>query len=148
LVDLQDRIMRLEDAETIRNLIASYGPLADQGDADGVAALWSETGEYDVGGFGMAKGREEIAALITGDTHKALMEQGCAHILSPHHVYLENDQAVATGYSTVFRKTGDAYEPWRVSANRWELSRQSDGNWLVDLRVNRPVDGSPLDILR
>ena len=34
-----DRIRGLEDAEAIRNLIASYGPLADIGDAQGVAAL-------------------------------------------------------------------------------------------------------------
>lgn len=148
LADLERRIGLLEDAKAIRNLIASYGPLADCGDAEGVAALWSETGAYDVGGFGVAKGRRAIAALITGDMHRALMAQGCAHVLSPHRVDVDGDQAVATGYSTVFRKTGDGYEVWRVSANRWELSRQPDGSWLVDLRINRPVDGSPLDVLR
>ena len=76
------------------------------------------------------------------------MAQGCAHVMSPHHITLDGAKAVATGYSTVFRKNGEAYEAWRVSANRWELARQSDGSWLVDLRINRPVDGSPPEILR
>jgi len=39
-------------------------------------------------------------------------------------------------------------EAWQVSANRGELERQSDGNRLVTLRINRPIDGSPLDMLR
>lgn len=147
LADRENRIRHLEDVEAIRNIIASYGPLADSGDAEGVAALWSENGAYDVGGFGVSKGREDIAALITGETHKSLMAQGCAHMLSPHHIVLNGDKAVATGYSTVFRKVGDVYEAWRVSANRWELERQPDENWLVALRVNRPVDGAPSDLL-
>lgn len=148
MVDAESRIECLEDIEAIRNLIASYGPLADSGDANGVASLWSENGSYDVGGFGVATGHQEIAALIAGEMHIALMALGCAHVLSPHHVTLEGTKAVATGYSTVFRKRGEAYEAWRVSANRWELARQADGSWLVDLRVNRPVDGSPPDLLR
>lgn len=148
MVDGEGRIRRLEDIEAIRNLIASYGPLADSGDAEGVAALWSENGSYDVGGFGVSTGRQAIVALIAGDTHKALMAKGCAHVLSPHHVRLDGSTAVATGYSTVFRKNGEAYEAWRVSANRWELARQPDGSWLVNLRINRPVDGSVPGILR
>ncbi|MFK7840776.1 MAG: nuclear transport factor 2 family protein [Sphingorhabdus sp.] len=144
MVDAQNRLQRLEDLEAIRNLIASYGPLADSGDADGVAALWSVSGTYDVGGFGVSVGRPAIAALISGDTHQSLMAQGCAHILSPHQIMLNGATAIATGYSIVFRKIGDAYEAWRVSHNRWELSRQTDGNWLVDMRVNRPVSGAPL----
>ena len=136
---LSARIRRLEDVEAIRNLIASYGPLADRGDAAGVARLWTADGEYDVAGHGTAHGRAEIAALITGETHRGLMARGCAHILAPHHIDLAGDRAVATGYSIVFRREGDAFEPWRVSANRWDLGRQEDGRWLVTRRVNRPI---------
>ena len=148
MADVERQIRRLEDIEAIRNLIASYGPLADSGDAEGVAALWSENGSYDVGGFGVSTGRQAIAALITGETHKGLMARGCAHVLSPHHITIKGTKAVATGYSTVFRKNGQAYEAWRVSANRWELARQPDGSWLVNLRVNRPVEASLPEILR
>ncbi len=137
---LADRIARLEDIEAIRNLIEAYGPLADAGDAAGVAALWSETGEYDVGGFGIAKGREEIAALINSDTHGALMDAGCAHILSPHHITLEGDRAEAVGYSQVLRRSEDgSFAIRRASWNRWQLQRQEDGQWLVEHRLNRPI---------
>ena len=127
------------DLEAIRNLIASYGPLADAGDAQGVAALWEGNGEYDVGGFGIAKGRAEIAALITSDTHQQLMADGCAHILSPHHIALDADNAKATGYSTVYRNRGGEPVAWRVARNEWQLRRQADGRWLVARRINRPI---------
>lgn len=133
------RLRRLEDSEAIRNLIASYGPLADSGDAVAVAALWEADGIYDVGGYGIAAGRSAIAALIVSDTHQSLMAEGCAHILSPHHIALDGDRAEATGYSMVVRKTETGFEPWRVSTNIWHLARQADGRWLVASRINRPI---------
>lgn len=138
---MADAVQHLLDAETIRNLIASYGPLADAGDAAGVAALWTEDGIYDVGGFGVARGRSEIAGLIESDTHRALMAVGCAHVLSPHHIQITGTRAVATGYSTVYRQTADGLELWRVAANRWELMRSPSG-WQVTLRRNRPIGGA------
>lgn len=138
---MDEAVQQLLDAEEIRNLIASYGPLADAGDAAGVAALWTEDGIYDVGGFGVARGRSEIAGLIESDTHRALMAAGCAHVLSPHHIEITGTRAVATGYSTVYRRTADGFEPWRVAANSWELLRTQSG-WQVTLRRNRPIGGA------
>lgn len=136
---LEERIARLEDVEAIRNLIASYGPLADAGDAKSVAKLWTQDGEYDVGGFGVAKGRDEIAALIDSDTHRALMSDGCAHILSPPRIEVDGNFAKAIGYSMVVRKQAERFEAWRVSINYWSLKRQSDNSWLVCSRINRPL---------
>ncbi len=130
---------QLADLEAIRNLIASYGPLADAGEALGVAALWEEDGEYDVGGFGIAKGRAEIAALIESDTHRQLMADGCAHVLSPHHIVVSGESANAKGYSVVYRKERGEIAVWRVARNEWLLRRQPDGSWLVTRRVNRPI---------
>ena len=42
MADLEQRLRALEDREAIRNLIASYGALADCGAADELAALWNE----------------------------------------------------------------------------------------------------------
>lgn len=142
------RLDRLESIEAIRNLIASYGPLADSGQAEAVAKLWHEDGEYAVGGFGCARGHDAIAALIRSPTHRELMANGCAHILSPHTMTLSGNEALATGYSIVMRKAGDAFEPWRVSANRWTFERR-DGEWKVARRDNAPLDGSrdAIDIL-
>ncbi|MFN5782700.1 MAG: nuclear transport factor 2 family protein, partial [Novosphingobium sp.] len=66
------RLRLLEDREAIRDLIARYGPLADAGNAEAVAALWHEDGVYAVGGMGEARGREAIAALISGPVHQSL----------------------------------------------------------------------------
>lgn len=136
-------VQALADREAIRNLLARYGLLADSGDAEGLAALWTPDGEYDVGGYGVARGRAAIAGLITAPTHQQLMADGCAHVLSPHHIELAGDSAVASGYSTVFRWNGAAFEAWRVSTNQWFFARQDDGGWLATRRVNRPIGRHP-----
>jgi uncharacterized protein (TIGR02246 family) len=142
MADLAERIGRLEDIETIRNLIASYGPAADRGDGRAAADIWWPDGEYDVGGFGTAKGWDAIAALFTGDTHRALIEQGCAHVLSPHKITINGTSAEASGYSAVFLKTDTGFEAWRVSYNEWKFEKR-DGEWRATLRVNRPVARHP-----
>jgi uncharacterized protein (TIGR02246 family) len=136
------RLRRLEDREAIRDLIARYGPLADAGEAQALAALWCEDGEYDVGGFGVARGRAAIAALIDADFHRSLMTEGCAHILSPPAIDLDGDRAIAVNHSLVLRRQADNWTVWRAAANRWELARTSEG-WRVERRVNRPLDGKP-----
>lgn len=139
--ELAARFQRLEDREAIRDLIASYGPLADSGDAQGVAALWTEDGLYAVGGYGEHRGRAAIAALISGETHQGLMKQGCAHLLGPVAIRLEGDRATATGHSIVLRHGATGFEVHRVSANRWALIRTPEG-WRVARRDNQPLDGA------
>lgn len=139
--DLAARLRALEDREAVRSLIASYGPLADSGDAEGVAALWTEDGVYAVGGMGEATGRQAIAALINGPVHRGLMAQGCAHILGPVTIQLEGDTATASGHSLVVRCVDEMFEVYRVSANRWDLVRGVSG-WRVRRRENRLLDGS------
>lgn len=139
--DSERRLQALEDRAAIANLIASYGPLADSGNAQALAKLWTRDGEYSVGGYGTAKGHAAIAALIQGDTHQQLMGQGCAHVLSPHTITISGNEAEARGYSTVFRRAGDSYEAWRVSANRWRFVRTVAG-WRVTSRENAPLDGA------
>lgn len=138
---LEARLRALEDKEAIRELIARYGPLADSGDSEGVAALWINEGSYTVGGMAEARGRVAIAGLIDGETHRQLMQDGCAHLLGPVAIELNGDVAVARGHSVVFRHNGADFEVWRVSANRWELERCTEG-WLVRRRINAPLDGS------
>ncbi len=137
--DFEERLTRLEDIEAIRNLIASYGPLADAGHAEGVAALWEDDGEYDVGGYGAAQGRAAIAALIDSETHRQLMAEGCAHVLAPHRIEIDGNKAFAEGYSIVLHCGGDGLEVWRASANHWWFVRQTDGGWRTTRRVNRPI---------
>lgn len=141
LLALESRLAELEDRESIRNLIASYGPLADTGDAAAIAALWAEDGVYEVGGYGEHTGHAAIAALFTAGTHLALMRDGCAHLLGPLHISLEGECATAIGHSCVFRHGSSGFEAWRVSANRWHLEKTCSG-WRVRRRINRPLDGT------
>ena len=138
---IAERLRALEDCEAIRDLISRYGPLADSGDAAGVAALFAEDAVYAVGGMGEAKGRDAIAALIEGPVHRELMANGCAHVLTSPAIDLAGDRATARCHSVVFRKEGEGWQAVRVSANRWELARTGKG-WQVTHRDNRLLDGS------
>lgn len=138
---LADRLRALEDREAIRDLIARYGPLADNGDAEAVAALFTEDGIYAVGGMGEAQGRAAIAALITGPVHQALMAGGCAHVLTSPAIDLDGDRAAARCHSIVFRHEDGEWVPVRVAANRWALVRGNTG-WQVTRRDNALLDGS------
>jgi len=135
------RIAALEDREAIRDLIARYGPLADAGDCAGAAALWTEDGVYEVGGFGAYRGRAAIQALLEGESHQELIHGGAAHVLSPPVIELDGDRATARTYSVVFRKTGDCWEAHRASANLWHLVRTDEG-WKAARRINRLLDGA------
>jgi len=139
---LAARLQALEDREAIRELIASYGPLADTGAADALSQLWTEDGRYAVGGMTEAKGRAAIAALIDGSVHRKLMADGCAHMLGPVTITLDGDTATARGHSVVFRADGTGgWTAHRVSANRWHLARTPDG-WRVTARENALLDGA------
>ena len=138
---IAERLRLLEDREAIRNLLAHYGPLADAGNAEAVAALWSEDGIYAVGGMGEARGRPAIAALISGPVHQSLLADGCAHVLTSPAIDLDGDNAVARCHSVVFRHEEGEWTPVRVAANRWELRRGADG-WQVVRRDNALLDGS------
>jgi ketosteroid isomerase-like protein len=134
------RLRALEDRTAIVDLIASYGPLADSGDAEGVARLWAEDGVYAVDGFPEARGHAAIAALITGPVHQALMARGCAHVLGCPVIHLDGDRAKARCHSVVLAKSGESWEAVRVAANRWELLRTIAG-WRVTRRENALLDG-------
>ena len=139
---LAARLQALEDREAIRELIASYGPLADTGAAEALSQLWTEDGRYAVGGMTEAKGRAAIAALIDGAVHRGLMADGCAHAPGPATIDLDGDTPTARGHSLPFRPaTTPGRTAHRVSANRWHLARTPDG-WRVTARENALLDGA------
>ena len=141
LASIEARLAALEDREAIRRLIASYGPLADLGDAQAAAALWTEDGTYDIGTHGAHRGHRGIAALLESDEHRQLIAGGAAHILSAPLIDLDGDRATARTYSCVLRKNGNVWVAHRVAANHWQLARTQAG-WRVTGRVNRLLDGS------
>ena len=71
---LEQRLRRAEDELAIARLMASYGPLVDAGDADAVAGLWAEDGEYDVDGWRM-RSRADVAGMVRSPAHQGLISR-------------------------------------------------------------------------
>lgn len=140
LAALEERVRRLEDQLELYRLISTYGPAVDTGSSEAAASLWDAGGTYEYD-TSRLDGPEGIAAMVRSDGHQSLIRGGCAHVLAMPVVEVDGDRAQATGYSRVYRHTGEAYEVWRVSANHWQFRRTPAG-WRVERRVNRTLDGS------
>ena len=160
---LEGRVTELEDQVQLYQLMSSYGPLVDSGDAEATAALWVEDGIYDWGGggtpepdgkvkegaAGAAFSQEAIADMVRGPYHQQIIHEGAGHVIGLPHIVLKGDEAVATSYSRLYRRDGENFRVWRVGANRWEFVRSPQG-WRVRRRINRVLNGSqePRDLLR
>jgi uncharacterized protein (TIGR02246 family) len=142
LAELEQRLRRVEDELAIVRLLASYGPAVDAGDADAVAALWAEDGEYDVEGWHM-RSRADVAAMVRSPAHQGLIRGGSAHFLGPVRVEIDGDDAVAVCESILVRHNEDdaGYRVWRAGANHVALRRTAAG-WRIVKRTTRALDGS------
>jgi uncharacterized protein (TIGR02246 family) len=135
---LERRLRALEDRAEVAELIARYGPAADAGDADAVAALWAPDGTYQFDDTVLDA--DGIRSLVAIPTHVDYMRRGCAHIVSAPRIEIDGDAAVAITHSVVMLRDGEQWVAERVSANRWELRRTAAG-WRVQCRSNRLLDG-------
>ncbi|KRA29521.1 MULTISPECIES: nuclear transport factor 2 family protein [unclassified Nocardioides] len=140
LTALEARLQLLEDQWAISQLVASYGPLVDAGEADRVAALWTEDGVYDVEDFHM-RSRADIETMVRSDAHQGLIGAGCSHFLGPAHVTVDGDSAVAVCESVLLVRHKGRIFPARIGANRFELVRTPQG-WQTTCRTTRGLDGS------
>jgi uncharacterized protein (TIGR02246 family) len=132
---LARRVQALEDELAIHRLIVRYGLAVDIGDADLAAGVFTAAGVYDVD-VGKMDGREPVRAMVRGARHQAMVGH-CAHQIGPAVVeVLSADRAVATGYSRVYLQTAAGTHIYRVSCNRWELTKH-DGEWLIAQRTTR-----------
>jgi hypothetical protein len=152
---LEDRIRAIEDRLEIYNLIASHPPSADTGDRDHIAASWVEDGVFDRGeNLSSPRRRDAIAEHVVGAEHQAAIAGGLAHFTGLPHVIIDGDNAVVTSYLQVLvpQTQGDpvdvpnhgsskGFRVHRMTANRWELVRTSQG-WKIERRSLRALDGS------
>lgn len=139
--DLERRLQRVEDELAVLRVVASYGPLVDVGEPRPVAALWDEDGVYDVD-TGTYAGHDGIAGMVASAPHQALLEAGCAHLLTAPLVTVDGDAATAVGHSQLVVAGERGYRVARITAHRWELRRSSQGTWRVVRRTSRLLDGS------
>jgi uncharacterized protein (TIGR02246 family) len=142
LAALETRLRQVEDELAIARLMASYGPLVDAGQADAVAGLWAEDGEFNVEGWHM-RSRAEVAEMVRSSAHQGLIGGGCAHFLGPVRVDIDGDDAVAVCESILIlhNEDGGGYQVWRAGANHVMLRRTAEG-WRMVKRTVRVLDGS------
>lgn len=139
LARCEQRLASLEDERAVAELIASYGPLVDAGDARAVAAMWEPDGVYDVDELLMT-GREQVAEMVGSDFHQSFIAGGCAHLVGPPHVTVTGDEAVAVCHSLMVVHEDGQFRIRRATANHWRLRKGPDG-WRVTVRTNRILDG-------
>lgn len=137
---LEARLQSLEDEREIARLVASYGLLVDAGEAERVAALWTEDGVYDVDDYYMGS-RTEIDTMVRSQAHQGLIGGGCSHFLGPAHVTVEGDRAVAVCESVLLVHRDGRNYPARIGVNHWELVRTPEG-WRTSRRTTRGLNGS------
>lgn len=137
---LEARLQQLEDEREISQLVASYGPLVDAGEADAVAALWTTDGVYDVDELLMGD-QAAIRAMVLSDDHQGLIARGCTHFLGPAHVTLDGDTATAVCHSILLIHHEGRFYPVRSGANRFSLVRTEDG-WRITHRTTRALNGN------
>lgn len=136
---VEERLAALEDARAISDLIATYGPLVDSGDAEAVAALWEPDGIYDIDETRL-EGHAAIEAMVRSRGHQGLIAAGCAHLLGPPRVTVDGDEAVAVCQSLLVAHGEKGFRVLRATANHWHLRRGPAG-WRVRVRTGRVLDG-------
>jgi ketosteroid isomerase-like protein len=135
LAALERRVAALEDELAIHRLIVTYGFAVDTGDAAATGALFAADAVYDVDTTLVMHGRSGVEDMVRGPRHQSLLPN-CAHTIGPAVVSVDGDRAVATAYSRIYRRDGDAIGLWRLSFNRFELERR-DGRWQIVRRTTR-----------
>ena len=141
LEELVARLARVEDELAIRQVILTYGPAADAGEAARAGALWADDGEYDWDDVRPPLGGPDaVARMLESDAHQSLIAHGVAHFAGPPLIELDGDRATALSYSFVLRRDDDQrVYVWRLGAARWEFTRVG-GSWRIHRRTHRQLD--------
>jgi ketosteroid isomerase-like protein len=136
---LEQRVQHLEDQLSIYQLLSTYGAAADGASAKAMTDLWTDDAVYDAQIVAF-NGKAEILAMLKSDMHQSIINGGAAHVIGMPAVRIAGDTAVATCCARLYRKEGDSYRAWRVTACRWELVRAAEG-WRIKSRVNKLLNG-------
>jgi hypothetical protein len=140
LAAVEERLQAAEDRLAIYRIMSSYGPAVDSGEGERAGRLWTEDGVYDAQ-VGSWTGRAAIAGMVASAAHQGYIHEGCAHVIGMPLVTIDGDAATATCYARLYRREGDGFRVWRVTASRWEFVRREAG-WEISHRINRLLDGS------
>jgi hypothetical protein len=147
---LEERLQSVEDQLSILNLLAGSPFSSDVPSPafwrtmyDGHAVMDRGEGQEEL------RGVDNLVAILDSGHHMAAVASGMAHVAAPPHIRIDGDRAVATGYLQILIPNPEGPEAalgqypaargllvWRLTANRWELERTTQG-WLVTKRSIR-----------
>jgi uncharacterized protein (TIGR02246 family) len=129
-----DRLQRLEDMEEIRTLLLDYGRFLDSRDLAAYSRLFAKDGEW-VGGFGSARGPEEILAFMQKNLGTGPNRGNTFHILSNFEIVVDRDSATAWSRWTFITPGADG-KPVISQAGRYDdVLVREDGRWRFKRRV-------------
>lgn len=141
----ESRLRRLEDRDAIHQLFVDYGRHLDAGDLDAYAALFADDGEVHLGPLGVARGRDEIRALMA----KALdgLVGSSYHIISSPRVEIDGDTATSEVMWTVVQRGRDGRAELRMIGRHRDTIVRERGHWryktrrgYVDIPSELPAD--------
>jgi uncharacterized protein (TIGR02246 family) len=128
------RLQRLEDMEEIRTLLLDYGRFLDSRDLVAYSRLFAKDGEW-VGGFGSARGPEEILAFMQKNLGTGPNRGNTYHILSNFEIAADRDSATAWSRWTFITPGADG-KPVISQAGRYDdVLVREDGRWRFKRRV-------------
>ena len=128
------RLQRLEDIEEIRKLLLDYGRFLDSRDLVAYSRLFAKDGEW-VGGFGSARGPEEILRFMQKNLGTGPNRGNTFHILSNFGISVDRDNATAWSRWT-FVTPGPDGKPVISQAGRYDdVLVREDGRWRFKRRV-------------
>ena len=134
---VEARLRRLEDIEEIRTLMLDYGRFLDARDLVAYSKLFAKDGEW-VGGFGTARGPEEILAFMQKNLGTGPNRTNTFHILSNFEIEVKGDTATAWSRwtfivpgadgKTAISQVGRYDDIFVREAGHWKFKRRTASN--------------------
>jgi hypothetical protein len=152
IIDLVERLTKVEDQLSILNLLAGSAHSSDVASETFWSNMYTSDAMMDRGGGTPDDvGRDAILAIVRGDGQRAAIAAGMAHLSMLPTITLDGDRASAIGYLLITvpdagarpivlpgKGGSDAVGIYQVTVNRWELARSADG-WQVTRRIVRAL---------
>lgn len=125
--ELEARLRRLEDLESIRQLFVDYGHYLDSGDFAAYGSLFAEEGEVLLGPIGRAKGPAAIQALM----EKTLGGRGgnSYHLIANPIVDLDGDRATSEVTWAVIARGKDGQPVLPMVGRHVDTLVREGGRW-------------------
>ena len=143
--DSEARLRRIEDQLAIYQVIAAHPCAIDGRNSAVLGELYAEDGVYAIGEAGDAgrfEGRATVQAMASSPMIGEMIAAGMGHIGTLPYVVIDGDRAVATGHAMVVLNGADGFRVARLSAARYELERNADGDWRITERRLHLLDGN------